>query len=112
MNNINLEILSSSVNQELPENKKILKLILLQTFYLMLNIEKHSSFEEQNWFYVYYQNFFIYTCKFLNIDKKYYFDTNFICFPDNKLNIKQMKYLYWYIYTYIIKNKSDYGLIG
>lgn len=111
MNNINLDIMIHNSNdQELPNNHKILKLILLQTFYLMLNIEKHSSFEVQNWFYIYYQNFFIYTCKFLNIDKKYYFDTNIICFPDNKLNIKQMKDLYCYIYDYIIKNKSDYKI--
>lgn len=102
--------MSDNNEQELPKYK-ILKLILLQTFYLMINIEKHSNFEEQNWFYKYFQNFYIYTCIFLNIDKKYYNDKNIICFPDNKMTISEMKDLYVYIYSYIIKNKNEYKLI-
>lgn len=97
---------TSKKTQELP----LLKLILLQTFYLMLNIEKHASFAEQNWFYRYYQNFFMYTCIFLNIDPNLYENKNIICFPDNKLTIKEMKDLYCYIYEYILKNKNNYSL--
>jgi hypothetical protein len=92
-------------------NEKILKLILLQTFYLMINIEKHTDFEEQSWFYKYFQNFYIYTCIFLNINQKFYKNDNIICFPNNNLSIKEMKDLYCFIYEYILKNKLDYKLL-
>lgn len=93
----------------MENKKKILKLVLFQILYLMLNLEKHAEFEEKNWFYKFFQFFYESTCIFLNIDEDYY-KNNIICFPDNNLNKSEFKIIYKYIFEYIKNNKKDYSL--
>lgn len=90
------------------ENINILKLLLFQSSFLFMNLEKTClEKKDLNWFYQFYQIIFFRTCKLLNIYDK---DLKFIFLnKENLTKKKEFFELYNFMYNYIENNKNDYN---
>lgn len=92
------------------KNISILKLIIFQSSFVFMNLEKNVlDLKDLNWFYQFYQIFFFKLIKFLNLNKK---DLEKIFIEKNIfINKKDYFDLYKNMYDYIENNKNDYNLL-
>lgn len=99
------------------DNLSILKLIIFQSSFMFINLEKKCLEEKDlNWFYQFYQIFFFKILKLLNIKNKNFeiiYNIHKKIFLEKKTNLEKEDFfeLYNYMYNYIEENKNEYNTL-
>lgn len=99
------------------DNLSILKLIIFQSSFMLMNLEKKCLEEKDlNWFYQFYQIIFFKIFKLLNIQNENFeiiYNTHKKIFIEKKNMLKNEEFfeLYKYMYNYIEENKADYNTL-